>query len=357
LNMRRSLPRLLLAAAILLGCGQAETTGGDGDGGEAGSPLGGNQGDNPATGGDAGRRDLGEGGGGTSAGDGSAKGGAANGGAAGVAGSASGGMAGSGAGGAGGTDAGGAGGAVSSARAKFHLYLMIGQSNMEGTGQIFAEDVIAPPRVLKFTSDMKWIPGNEPTAIGRIGRGVGETGVSMGRTFAIEMMVSQTDPDVTVGLMNLAVSGSPIQSWFDPPPTRTSDPTRPYDMNYARMLPYLREALKTGVLKGVLWHQGEANGSADIGLYLPQLIQNLRNEVKNPTLPVVIGEVGITTLTDSKNKALAKVAAEVPQVGLATCENLLFKEGMTGVHYDTPSYREYGRRYAVVMKKLIAASP
>lgn len=246
---------------------------------------------------------------------------------------------------------GGAGG-----KAKFHVFLMIGQSNMEGYGVLEDEDFVAPARVLKMSPTKTWLPGNEGTNISRQNRKRGEVGTSMGRTFAMELLNNESDPEVKIGLINVAVGGSSIQSWQDPPPDPPAGRT-PYDANYAKMLPFLREALKTGVLKGVLWHQGEANGGGgeSYEAYLRKLISNLRAEVNDPNLPFMLGQVGLETETRGVNLSLANVAMSDPRVGLATNEGLTMKPGENNPHYDARSQREYGRRYARIYRSLTAA--
>jgi len=45
---------------------------------------------------------------------------------------------------------------------RFHLYLLIGQSNMAGRGAIEEQDKQPPPRVLKFTKEKTWAAGVDP---------------------------------------------------------------------------------------------------------------------------------------------------------------------------------------------------
>ena len=47
-------------------------------------------------------------------------------------------------------------------REKFHLFLLVGQSNMAGRGIIEHEETIPHPRVLTLTRDEKWVPAIDP---------------------------------------------------------------------------------------------------------------------------------------------------------------------------------------------------
>lgn len=227
---------------------------------------------------------------------------------------------------------------------KFHLYLMIGGQNMVGVGLVEAQDLQPTPRVQKLGKDMQWLDGTEGTNISRQTRSLGEPGSSMGRAFALELLRNETDPDVKIGLINVAVSGSRIESWQKPALAN-------FDDNYSAMLPYLRKALTQGTLKGVLWHQGESNtgtGPAYAGL-LSALIKNLREEVNNPQLPIVLGQIGTKAENIGVNAAMATVAAADVHVGLATSQELTLRDN---IHYDTASQRTYGVRYATVYQTL-----
>ena len=66
----------------------------------------------------------------------------------------------------------------------------------------------------------------------------------------------------------------------------------PYDDAIAR----LRTAMKSGVIKGIIWHQGEANStperSPDYLKKLESLIKRLREIAGDENLPFVAGELG-----------------------------------------------------------------
>ena len=47
-------------------------------------------------------------------------------------------------------------------REKFHLFLLVGQSNMAGRGAVTEEDRNPDPRVLMLTRDRAWIPAADP---------------------------------------------------------------------------------------------------------------------------------------------------------------------------------------------------
>ncbi|MEO7319259.1 MAG: sialate O-acetylesterase [Chthoniobacteraceae bacterium] len=99
-------------------------------------------------------------------------------------------------------------------REKLHLYLLIGQSNMQGVGTPYDAVLDAPnPRVVKFGSrdsrENLWVKGGHPltaltTASGDIGMGV---------EFGKSMLAAQSDPEIVIGLINHAMGASAIQWW------------------------------------------------------------------------------------------------------------------------------------------------
>ena len=73
------------------------------------------------------------------------------------------------------------------AKEKFHLYLLVGQSNMAGRGKVTPEDKKPHERVLMLSKDLKWVPATDPMHFDKSIAGVG-----LGRTFGIEMVRTGT---------------------------------------------------------------------------------------------------------------------------------------------------------------------
>lgn len=113
-------------------------------------------------------------------------------------------------------------------------------------------------------------------------------------------------------------------------------------------------ALKRGgKLKGILWHQGEANsGRAD---QYPQLLRahvaRLRKEFNQPKLPFVFGQIGPWNKNyRAFNQMIPQQADEIPH---SAC---VLTKGLTNFdpyHFDRKSQLELGRRYAAKMLALL----
>lgn len=89
---------------------------------------------------------------------------------------------------------------------KFHLYLLIGQSNMAGRGLVEEQDKVVHPRVVKFAADKTWAPALDPLHFDKPIAGVG-----LGSTFGRAM--ADADSTITIGLIPCAVGGTPLVRW------------------------------------------------------------------------------------------------------------------------------------------------
>ena len=226
---------------------------------------------------------------------------------------------------------------------KFHLYLLIGQSNMAGRGIVEPEDTIGNVRILRLNSTGDWEIAKDPVHFDKSAAGVGP-----GLSFAREILPN--DEDIIIGLIPCAAGGSGIDIWqLD----KFWEQTKSYPYNNALLRAKL--AMKDGILKGILWHQGEADCSpektASYSGKLQNLIQTLRMEFQSPYLPFIAGEMPEFRNTGSSlNTVFHEAKKYIPNYAVVS------DSGMTampdGVHLDARSARELGKRYATKMKIL-----
>ena len=222
------------------------------------------------------------------------------------------------------------------------VYLLMGQSNMAGRGNVEAEDRPNDPRLLVFDRDGKWANASEPLHWDK----PQIAGVGPGLAFAKAMAAAQ--PGVTIGVVPCAVGGTPLSRW-----ERNGD-------LYKATLARAKAAAATGALKGVIWHQGEADSKPPLSTTyaerLQQMIRDLRADLGTPNLPVVVGELGTFLLgkkdgdAQTVNDALHATAKALPQVACVESQGLNHKGDV--LHFDAPSQREFGKRYAAAMLHL-----
>lgn len=225
----------------------------------------------------------------------------------------------------------------------FHLYLLIGQSNMAGRGVPDSLSVPGNPRILMLDSMNHWVMAKDPVHFDKPAM----AGVGPGLQFAKQML--EADPQIKIGLIPCAWGGSPIKVW---------EPGEVYLVNhypYDEAISRTKLAMKQGVLKGILWHQGESDNDslhAVVYLYkLESLILRLRNELHLPALPFVAGELGYFLKKDLINKELKKLPGTVPHTAVVSAEGLTDKGD--ALHFNTSSARALGIRYAQAMQLLL----
>lgn len=232
---------------------------------------------------------------------------------------------------------------------QFHLFLLVGQSNMAGRGAVELQDKAPLPRVLMLNQAGEWVPAVDPMHFDK----PASVGVGLGRTFAA--IVAEATPGVTIGLIPCAVGGSPIDTW-KPGAIHTDTRTPPWDDTMKRA----RAALPAGTLKAILWHQGESDAKAGLATaYEPKvldLVARFRRELNAPTVPFIAGAIGRfdgapwNEFQIQVDRAYRTLVERVPHTAYVSSEGL--KDKGDKVHFDTPSYRELGRRYAAEYLKL-----
>ncbi len=234
-------------------------------------------------------------------------------------------------------------------RERFHLFLLAGQSNMAGRGIVEKQDRVPHPRVLTLTKSNTWAPAVDPIHFDK-----SAAGVCLGRTFGIE--IAEADPSITIGLIPCAVGGSPISSW-EPGGYHDQTKSHPYDDAMERV----RFAIESGVLRGILWHQGESDSnSKKAPLYeekLHSLIARFRKELESPDVPFVVGQLGAfekrpwNEWRQQVDAAHAAVPGKIPLTAFVPSDGLTPNADL--IHFDAASLREFGRRYAAAFRQLV----
>lgn len=222
------------------------------------------------------------------------------------------------------------------------LYLLIGQSNMAGRGVIDGESQNTSENILMLDKNNNWVVAKDPLHFDKPYAGVGP-----GLSFAHAML--EGNKNIQIGLIPCAWGGSPIKVWS---PGAKYFENFPYDEAITRA----KIAMQKGQLKGILWHQGESdNDASKAEVYLGKLkalIANLRRDLNMPNLPFVVGEIGRFNKEDYINKIVNTLPEEVENTAVVSSEGLVDKGDQ--LHFDSPSARELGKRYAEAMKKLQA---
>jgi Carbohydrate esterase, sialic acid-specific acetylesterase len=229
------------------------------------------------------------------------------------------------------------------AKGRFHVYLLMGQSNMVGRDTRSLALQVDDPRVLALNSDNKWVVAREPiTADARIPVGQGP-----GIPFAVEML--KATPKVTIGLVPCAVGGTPLSRWV-----------KGADL-YEACVVRAKVAAQSGSIDGVLWHQGEADTTSQenadsYSTRLVGMLKDLRSDLGRSDLPIVVGQLGPFLdpakylYIDTVRAAIRHLPADLAHVGYADAAGL--EDRGDKLHFSADSQKVFGGRYAKAMQEV-----
>lgn len=255
-------------------------------------------------------------------------------------------------------------GMCSSPDPNFHIYLCLGQSNMEGATKAEPIDSLNIPERFRAMATVDFakagkMKGEWREAVPPLVRQ--ENGLTLMDYFG-RTMVDNLPDNVRVGVVPVAVGGCKIECLdkdYDPAelaesPDWFKNIMIQYDNKpYNRLVECARLAQKDGVIKGILLHQGESNNGdpqwpAKVNKIYDDLLADLGMEPGS--IPLLAGEVVATemggccggmnaiinTLPETLPQAHVVSSADLPQVGDA-------------LHFTAEGYRELGIRYATTM--------
>lgn len=225
---------------------------------------------------------------------------------------------------------------------RLKLFLLIGQSNMAGRGIPEDQDKQPHTHIWMLTKEQTWEPAHDPLHFDK----PAVIGVGPGLAFAQKLV--DNDPNLQIGLIPCAQGGSGIDVWV-PGAFYAATKSYPYDDALKRA----KKALENGELAGILWHQGESDSQPEkAAVYarkLTALISRIRTDLQAENVPFIVGTLGdfyVRKHPDAAkiNTILATLPQTVPNTIAVSASGLTDKGDTT--HFDTPSARTLGRRYA-----------
>lgn len=235
----------------------------------------------------------------------------------------------------------------------FHIYLMFGQSNMEGAAPIENQDRVTNPRV-KVMADLNCgnlsrTYGNWYVASPPLNRCYG--GLGPGDYFG-KAMADGMPSAITIGLVPAAVSGTPIELYQKSAPIGRNNQNIPTQFNggYAWLLDLAKKAQQAGVIKGIIFHQGESDNSDPNWKYqVKEIVTDLRRDLGIGDVPFLAGELlyaDYRSCCHWHNTEVNKLPGLINNAHVVSAMGL---PGMDVYHFTAASYRELGRRYAQIM--------
>jgi alpha-L-fucosidase 2 len=258
-----------------------------------------------------------------------------------------------------------------SARAQdpnFHIYLCLGQSNMEGFPGIPEADLAwSDPRFQVLAAvdfpKQERTQGRWSTAVPPLCRP--GTGMSPADYFG-RTLVAALPASVRIGVVNVAVGGCKIDlfeqtsfpNYVATAPDWMKAPLAAYGGNpYQRLVDMARVAQQSGVIKGILLHQGESNvGEAAWPAKVKSVYEHLLTDLglSATDVPLLVGGL-VPADQQGKCASMNAVIAELPKT--IPTAHFISSDGCEArrdkLHFSVVGYRELGRRYAEAMLPLL----
>lgn len=251
----------------------------------------------------------------------------------------------------------------------FHIYLCFGQSNMEGNAAVEAIDKQNVPErfqmlpAVDFSSTKKkgvWCKAIPPLC--RPGTGLTPADY-FGRT-----LVEKLPENIKVGVINVAVGGAKIELFMQEYKDAYIAGEAGWFKNYCaqynndplgRLIDMAKIAQQSGTIKGILLHQGESNnGAADWCGKVAEVYKRIcyylgLDPEKTPLL------AGETLYADQGGACSWHNQAALPKLKKAVPNSYVISaKGLPGnkkdsFHFSAEGYRQFGKRYAEQMLKLL----
>lgn len=219
-------------------------------------------------------------------------------------------------------------------------FLMIGQSNMAGRGDPGEVDPIRNPNCYMLRMG-RWQAMAEPINPDRgIFEGRFRSGIGLAASFADSFA---NHFQQKIGLIPCADGGTLISQW------------QPGEVLFDHAVCMAKLAMRTSNFGGILWHQGESDcDETNIVHYKERalrMIYAIRKELGAEELPFLFGELSekispkwnFGDYPMQMNEIFREMEKELPHCRLVSSKELTLKAD--GIHFDSPSLREFGRRY------------
>lgn len=250
----------------------------------------------------------------------------------------------------------------------FHIFLCIGQSNMEGQGPLESADQqgFDATRFRVFGTvncsgnGHTYSVGTQTAAAAQLFRC--NTKVSLVENFG-KVYLAGVPSSVKVGVVPVAIAGCGIdlfdkakyQTYLSSAASYIKSISNEYGGNpYSRLITVAKEAQKVGVIKGILFHQGETNSGDsnwpnNVKKVYTDILTDLGLTAAN--CPILVGEMLSPGQCSGHNSVIAKMPSTVPTSYVISSANCGGQSD--NLHFSSAGYRLLGQRYAEKMLTLI----
>lgn len=181
-----------------------------------------------------------------------------------------------------------------------------------------------------------------------------------------QTMLANLPNDYKVGVVVVALENAPVQLFDRDNVKACVDTIQSEQLKaevnalggnpYQRLLEMARQAQKDGIIRGVLYHQGENDAYDDNWLRtVRRIYNNLLADLAldSRKVPLIVGEVGRTQMGGAFSKAndvIDRLPDFIPNAFVASSASCHVHSD--GLHFNSEGYRSMGRELAVKMLQM-----
>jgi hypothetical protein len=230
---------------------------------------------------------------------------------------------------------------------KFHVFLLLGQSNMSGYPKAQAADKVEDPRILVLGYD------NNPS-LGRVTdqwdvacpplHESYQGAIGPGDWFAKTIIKELPEGD-TIGLVPCAINGEKIETFL-----KSGGSKYNWIVNRAKLA-----QKKGGIIEGILFHQGESNnGDSSWPGKVNTLVEDLRKDLQLGDIPFLAGEIPYDGGCASHNTLVNKLPSTIKNCYVVSASGLsLDPSDAWRLHFSHDAQVTLGKRYAEKMTQVL----
>ncbi len=247
---------------------------------------------------------------------------------------------------------------------EFELYLLAGQSNMDGRGKSanLTDEQRKPSEksLIYYGNPLKSSDGWKPLAPGYSIPPKYKEGLpspTFGPELGFVSALSKAQPEKRFALIKASKGGTNLRADWKPGEKGKPDTQGPLYRNFIETIQKARAELKkdghSAILRGMIWHQGESDSKAKSELHekrLAELMVRIREDLNKPKLPIVLGQVYDNGKRDKVRTAIQKASEADENCGLVSAKGLTTWD--PGTHFDAKSQLLLGERFAEAMQEL-----
>ncbi|WP_437625296.1 sialate O-acetylesterase [Sorangium sp. So ce1151] len=228
------------------------------------------------------------------------------------------------------------------------VFLLIGQSNMEGVPKPQAQDKTENPRVKVLAYDNcsgigrtynEWYTASPPLHGCNAGVGPGDY---FARTLA------EAYPTATIWLVPNAISGVDID--FFRKGVRSSrrgefriPPDNHWNGAYEWVIERARLGQEKGTIRGIIFHQGESDSGQAVWLdKVAGMVSDLRADLGLGEVPFLAGELLYSGCCSGHNTVVSQIPGRISNSFVISASGLA---AMDQYHFDLAGQRTLGKRY------------